>query len=265
MKDDTRLWPLHEESSLLRFQPVFTSQGHVHEYAVQGRNRPSQRGELKPFGLGAGLAASVAFFKKFKPPIPLSFEHPLDVNGGGCPAERLCAELGIGLVDNTLWVNKQTCYDGIAPLMIPAARMTFTLPLSAKLSNCTDSLARYPEFQSRLRVRLMPCSSNGKALEHGVLHTEGLHLNVPPGLFENRFLQGHFFTLMARARNAGLQVVASGVDDIRDFAWMRMHSDLLFRGTVLSVPLSPDCLNVWLQADSDAWRSFTASTTRFTE
>lgn len=264
MKDDTRLWTLHEESALLRFQPVFTAQGHVHEYAVKGRNRPTPWGGLKPFGLWAGLAASVAFFKKFKTPIPLSFEHALDVNAGGCLAERLCAELGIGLVDNTLWVNKQTCYDGIAPLMIPAARLTFILPLSPKLSKCTDSLARYPEFQSRLRVRLLPCSTNGKASEHGLLQTEGLHLNVPLGLFENRFLQGRFFTLMERARSAGLQVVASRVEDIRDFAWMRLHSDLLFRGTVLSVPLSPDCLHVWLQADSEAWRSFAASTTRFT-
>ena len=35
MHDESRAWALYEDSVLLRFQPVFTAQGQVHEYAVQ--------------------------------------------------------------------------------------------------------------------------------------------------------------------------------------------------------------------------------------
>ncbi len=263
MRDDARYWSSAGKPVLLRFQPVFTAQGHVHEYAVLGRCRPSPWSSLAPPGLGAGLQAGVAFFQRFNAPIELSFEHPLDVSATTDLAERLCTELGIGLEGERIWINKQLQHEDIAPLMVAARRVTFTLPLSDRLSDRADVLARYPEFQARLRARLTPEFKNGKALEYGALHAVGLHVQIPLGLSENRSLQGRFFTLMERAWNARLQVVASGVDDIRDFAWMRLHSDLLFRGHALSAPLSADCLDAWLQADSGAWRSFNACTTRF--
>lgn len=263
MRDDARFWSCSGESVLLRFQPVFTAQGQVHEYAVLGRSRPSPWSGLAPTGLGAGLLAGVAFFKKFNAPIELSFEHALDVSTPGDLAERLCAELGIALEGDRIWVNKTLQADDSAPLMVAAKRVMFTLPLTDRLSDRADVLARYPEFQTRLRARLMPSIRHGKAVEHGTLCADGVHVQIPLGLSENRSLQGRFFTLMERAWNARLQVVASGVDDIRDFAWMRLHSDLLFRGTALSAPLSAECLDAWLQVDCGAWRSFNACTTRF--
>lgn len=262
MKDDTRLWPVHEQSVLLRFQPVFTAQGQVHEYAVLGRSRPSLWGGLTSSGPGAGLQAGVAFFNKFDTPIELSFEHPLDVTASGCLGERLCAELGIGLIDHAIWVNKLVCHDDIAPLTIPASNVTFTVPLSSRLSKRADLLARYPDFHPRLRARLAP-RAQGAASAHGLLRVDGLQVEIPPGLFESRSMQGRFFTLMERAWSAGLQVVASGVDDIRDFAWMRVHGQLLYRGAAMAGPLSPECLDTWLQADSSQWRSFNACTTSF--
>ncbi|MBB1594557.1 hypothetical protein [Achromobacter sp. UMC46] len=263
MKDDARSWPLQDASVLLRFQPVFTAQGQLHEYAVLGRSRASLWNGLRSSGGGAGLQAGVAFFKRFNAPIELSFEHALDVNAAGCLAERLCVELGIGLVNEAIWVNKQACHDGIAPLTVAASRITFTLPLSGRLSKRADVLTRYPDFLPRLRVRLVPSLINGVASEYGLLRAEGLQVQIPLGLSEDRPLQGRFFTLMERAWSANLQVVASGVDDIRDFAWMRLHSNLLFRGAAMSAPLSPECLDTWLQADSGAWRSFLACTTRY--
>lgn len=263
MKDDARSWALAEESITLRFQPVFTAQGQVHEYAVIGRSRPSPWSGLNPVGQGAGLLAGVAFFKHFKTPIELSYEHALDVRGTGDLAERLCGELGIGLLDSSVWVNKHARYDDAPPLLIPAKRITFTLPLTDRLSDHAEVLARYSEFQARLRARLLPSASRSKSTGHGTLRADGLHVQVPLGLSENRALQGRFFTLMERAWSANLHVVAGGVEDIRDFAWMRLHSDLLFRGAALSAPLSSECLGIWLQADSNAWRSFNASTTRF--
>ncbi|CAB3824738.1 MULTISPECIES: hypothetical protein [Achromobacter] len=263
MKDDARSWTLSEDSVVLRFQPVFTAQGQVHEYAVMGRCRPSPWSSLNPVGLGASLIAGVSFFKKFKTPIELSFEHALDVRGHGDLAERLCTELGIGVLENAVWVNKQARYDDAAPLLMPTKRITFTLPLTDRLSDHADVLSRYPEFQARLRARLVPGTQRGKTSAHGSLRADGLHVQVPLGLSENRTLQGRFFTLMERAWCANLQVVAGGVEDIRDFAWMRLHSDLLFRGAALSAPLSAECLGIWLEADSNAWRSFSASTTRF--
>ncbi len=263
MKDDARSWPSQEASVLLRFQPVFTAQGQVHEYAVLGRCRPSLWNGLRPSRDTAGLAAGVAFFKRFNASIDLSFEHALDVNTSGCLAERLCVELGIGLVNEKIWVNKQACHDDIAPLTVAASSVTFTLPLSGRLAKRADILARYPDFVPRLRARLEPGSAHGVASGYGILRAEGLQVQIPPGLSADRPLQGRFFTLMERAWSANLQVVASGVDDIRDFAWMRLHSDLLFRGAAMSAPLSADCLDAWLQADSSAWRSFRACTTRF--
>lgn len=265
MKDDARSWPPQEASVLLRFQPVFTAQGQVHEYAVLGRRRPSLWSGLLSSGDGAGLRAGVAFFKRFNAPIELSFEHALNVNAAGCLAERLCVELGIGLVNQAIWVNKQACHDDIAPLTVAASRVTFAVPISGRLSKRADVLARYPDFLPRLRVRLVPCVTNGVASPYGLLRAEGLQVKVPAGLSEDRPLQGRFFTLMERAWSANLQVVASGVDDIRDFAWMRLHSSLLFRGAAMSAPLSPECLDAWLQADSGAWRSFLACTTRFAD
>lgn len=263
MRDDARFWSESGESVLLRFQPVFTAQGQVHEYAVLGRCRPSPWSGLAPSGQGAGLQAGVAFFKKFNAPIDLSFEHALDVTAPGDLAECLCDELGIGLDGDRIWINKQLHDEDVPPLMVAAKRVMFTLPLTDRLSDRADVLARYPEFQTRLRARLMPAIMNGKASEHGALNAVGLQVQIPLGLSENRSLQGRFFTLMERAWNASLQVVAGGVDDIRDFAWMRLHSDLLFRGHALSAPLSAECLDAWLQADSGAWRSFNACTTRF--
>ncbi|MFY0478395.1 hypothetical protein [Achromobacter marplatensis] len=262
MKDDARSWPSQEASVHLRFQPIFTAHGQVHEYAVLGRCRPSLWSGLAPARDATGLQAGVAFFKRFNAPIELSFEHALDVNASGCLAERLCVELGIGVVNEAIWVNKHTCHDDTAPLMVAASRVTFTLPLSARLSRRADILARYPDFAPRLRARLVPSITDGVASEHGALRTEGLQVQIPSGLSANRPLQGRFFTLMERAWSANLQVVASDVDDIRDFAWMRLHSDLLFRGAALSAPLGADCLDIWLQADSGAWRSFRAGTTR---
>ena len=65
MHDESRAWALYEDSVLLRFQPVFTAQGQVHEYAVQGRNRASPWQGLAPSGMGASLLAGVAFFNKY--------------------------------------------------------------------------------------------------------------------------------------------------------------------------------------------------------
>ena len=48
MHDESRAWALYEDSVLLRFQPVFTAQGQVHEYAVQGRSRASPWQGLAP-------------------------------------------------------------------------------------------------------------------------------------------------------------------------------------------------------------------------
>lgn len=263
VRNDARFWSASGTPVSLRFQPVFTAQGQVHEYAVLGHCRASPWSSLAPAGMNAGLLEGAAFFQRFNAPIELSCEHPLDVTAPTDLAERLCVDLGIGLEGDRLWINKRMRYDDITPLMVEAERVTFTVPLTDRLSERADILARYPEFQARLRARLSPGAKNGRALRHGLLHAVGLHVHIPLGLAENRSLQGRFFTLMERAWHASLQVVASGVDDICDFAWMRLHSDLLFRGRALSAPLSADCLDTWLQADSGAWRTFNACTTRF--
>ena len=65
--------------------------------------------------------------------------------------------------------------------------------------------------------------------------------------------------------SANLQLAVHRLDAMRDFAWLRRHGDLLFQGSALSSALSPECLDAWLRADGNAWRSFSAATTRWSQ
>ena len=120
MHDESRAWALYEDSVLLRFQPVFTAQGQVHEYAVQGRNRASLAGP-GAVGMGASLLAGVAFFNKYELPIDLSVEHAMDMDAEGDLAMRLCGDLGIALTGDALWVNRLVDHDQDGPLSVPPA------------------------------------------------------------------------------------------------------------------------------------------------
>lgn len=262
MRDDARAWTQYEESVLLRFQPVFTPQGQVHEYAIMGRSRASPWQDVTPPGPGASLLAGVAFFDKFELPIDLSVEHAMDVDAGGDLAERLCADLGIALTGDALWVNKLAGVEE-GPLAISARRVVFVLPMSILLCQQAELFLCYPEFKAQLRAHLIPASVGGVPSIHGMLRIVGVRVEIPEGLSENRTLQWRFFSLMERAWNANLHLAVHGVDEMRDFVWMRMHRELLIQGKALSAPLSPECLDAWLRADGSSWRSFNAATTRW--
>lgn len=61
MRDAARRWPPREESLFLRFQPVFTAQGQVHEYAVADSITPLRSGSPGLMAQRARLRAAVAF------------------------------------------------------------------------------------------------------------------------------------------------------------------------------------------------------------
>ena len=264
MHDESRAWALYEDSVLLRFQPVFTAQGQVHEYAVQGRSRASPWQGLAPSGMGASLLAGVAFFNKYELPIDLSVEHAMDMDAEGDPAMRLCGDLGIALTGDALWVNRLVDHDQDGPLSVPARRVTFLLPMNIRLCRQAELFLCYPEFNAKLRARLLPTAIGGVPSTHGVLRALGVRVDIPDGFSENQALQWRFFSLMERAWRQSAAGRASPGRDAR-LRWLRRHGDLLFQGSALSSALSPECLDAWLRADGNAWRSFSAATTRWSQ
>ncbi len=249
MRDDARHWPPREEALFLRFQPVFTAQGQVHEYAVADSLTPWPGEALHLSRQRARLRAAMVFAEKFAgtfgTPLDLSFTHSLRAPEDADLAERLCRDLDLGPPQ-------------------AGARLTYCVPLSERLLARAHVLQRYPDFQVTLRVRRLPAFRGGEPAAHGVLRAVGVTLQIPRGLASARTLQSRFFALIECAAAANLRVVADGIDDIQDFAWMRLHRELLFRGQALSAPLSAQCLDTWLEADGHTWRSFSACTKRWT-
>ena len=189
MHDESRAWALYEDSVLLRFQPVFTAQGQVHEYAVQGRNRASLAGPGAV--VGASLLAGVAFFNKYELPIDLSVEHAMDMDAEGDLAMRLCGDLGIALTGDALWVNRLVDHDQDGPLSVPARRVTFLLPMNIRLCRQAELFLCYPEFNAKLRAPL-PTAIGGVPSTHGVLRALGVRVDIPDGFSENQALQWRF-------------------------------------------------------------------------
>lgn len=255
MHDAVQPWPPREQSLFLRFQPVFTAQGQVHEYAVAGSLLPSGGGSAGLALQRSRLRAAVAFAGQFATPIDISFEHALAAPDGVALAQRLCADLDIGVTHDLLCFGAP---DALASPRLSGQRLVFDLPLLRHLSPHAEALAVYAEFQTGLRARLQPARRDGEALASGCLGVEGLTVRVPPGLGGNRAQQGRLLSLLGYAADARLTVVADCIEDIHDFVWLRTQGSLLFRGTALSAPLSAQCLEVWLSADGQAWRSFNA-------
>lgn len=259
MRDTVHGWPPREESLFLRFQPVFTAQGQVHEYAVADSITPLRSGGPGVLAQRARLRAAAAFAAGLPAPLDLSFEHALAAPDGTDLARRLCADLDIGLSRDHLCIGAAA---GNPPLQLETRRLTFGVPLFRRLLPQAHLLAGYSDFRIGLRVWLLPASCGGKPVASGVMRVTGLTLRIPRGLGANRPLQRRFDTLMECAAAAKLQVVIDDVEDMHDFVWLRPRPGLLFRGTVLSAPISAQCLDVWLQADGDTWRSFNACTAR---
>lgn len=259
MSDAVSPWPPREESLFLRFQPVFTAQGRVHEYAVAGSLMPARGGGPGLQCQRARLRATAAFAAQFTTPIDFSFEHALTAPDDTDLARRLCADLDIGLIRDRLCFGAP---DALTAPRLSGQRLVFDLPLFGRLSPHANALAGYPEFRATLRARLLPASCGGKLVPGGSLRVEGLTVRIPRGLGSDRALQRSFSSLMACAASARLTPVIDAIEDMHDFVWLRRLDGLLFRGTALSAPLSAQCLEVWLRADADAWRSFKACTAR---
>lgn len=248
MCESFHAWPARDGAPSLRFQPVFTGQGQVHEYAVVDRPTPSTGGLSDIGAQRARLRAATAFATRSGAALDLSFAHALTVPHDADPAQRLCADLDIGLAHDELCIGLPASHER---LQWPARRLTFHIPLLPRLVPRGHLLACHAEFAPGLRAQLLGASS-------GTLRGSGLTLRIPPGLGADRALQRRFRALVEYAADAGFDVFADDIRDIYDFAWLRRLPGLLFRGPALSAPLSASCLGSWLRADGGAWRSFHA-------
>lgn len=252
MGEPVHAWTTRDGAPSLRFQPVFTGQGLVHEYAVVDRVTPAAGGCADPGAQRARLRAAMAFAARSGVALDLSFAHALTVPHDADPAQRLCADLDIGLAHDQLCIGLPASRER---LQWPARRLTFHLPFLLRLVPQGHLLARHAEFAPGLRAQLLGASS-------GTLRGSGLTLRIPPGLGADRALQRRFRALAESAADAGLDVFADDIQDIYDFVWLRRLPGLLFRGPALSAPLSASCLGTWLRADGGAWRSFHACVPR---
>ncbi|MFP3742708.1 hypothetical protein SB816_06590 [Achromobacter sp. SIMBA_011] len=255
MRDPVSAWPARKETLFLRFQPVFTAQGRVHEYAVADGFTPWSGGADNLAPQRARLRAAAAFAEQSGALIDLSFEHALAGPGDADLAQRLCTDLDMGLTRDQLCLGARA---GGKRAHLATRRLTFLLPLFQRLLPQASVLASYAEFQPGLRAQLLPATCGGEPVACGALRVCGLTLKIPRGLGADRSLQQRFCAVMACIEDAKLQVLADDIEDIHDFVWLRAHPGLLFRGAMLSAPLSAQCLAVWLQADGGAWRSFNA-------
>lgn len=246
MCESVHAWPARDDAPSLRFQPVFTGQGQVHEYAVVDRPTPSAGGLSDIGAQRARLRAAVAFAARSGVALDLSFEHALAASHDADLAQRLCTDLDIGLVQDQLRIGPPASRER---LQWPARCLTFRLPLLLRLVPQAHLLTYYAEFAPGLRAQLLGASG-------GALRGSGLTLKIPRGLGADRALQRRLCALAGRAADAGLEVFADDIQDINDFVWLRRLPGLLFRGPALSAPLSGPCLGSWLRADGGAWRSF---------
>lgn len=112
MCESVHAWPARDDAPSLRFQPVFTGQGQVHEYAVVDRPTPSAGGLSDIGAQRARLRAAVAFAARSGVALDLSFEHALAASHDADLAQRLCTDLDIGLVQDQLRIGSPPAASG---------------------------------------------------------------------------------------------------------------------------------------------------------
>ncbi|KAJ8136314.1 hypothetical protein OY671_010473, partial [Metschnikowia pulcherrima] len=138
-------------SSFSRFQPVFTAQGRVHEYAVADSFMPWRAVDSAP--QRARLRAAAAFASRPDAPIDSSFDHASTAPGDADRPQRSGPDLASGSS------REQLCFGAAARrdrTHSAARRLTFQLPLISRSMPQAQAVASYAEFRPGSRAQSSP-------------------------------------------------------------------------------------------------------------
>ncbi len=248
--------PANPASTEAGYQPVFSADGRVCEYALPDLypgHAPQQDG-IHP--ATHELYDALHLFGQGNQGIPLSFSYAPNAAGVSWSAHSLCAELNLSLDRNRLHLQPGGTDGGATGLSYPAALVTLNIPMTWDLLPDAELFRNRHDFSTGLRVRIGPTLVEGRPAPHGVLRVAGLHMKIPERFSEHPMLHGKFFSLLQRAQAFKLPVLVMDVNDATDFHWMRSFPNLMFQGNLLSTRIGADSLGLLLAMGGDKWRDF---------
>lgn len=250
------LRPASQPSTQVGYQPVFSADGRVCEYALplMTQDPTAQQGSGHP--AGQGLRDALHLFRQGNQGIPLSFSYARNMIDTPWSALSLCTELNLSLDQTRLRLRSDQANGSATDPTYPASLVTLNIPMAWDLLPDAELFRNRHDFDSGLRVRISPTLVEGHPAPHGVLRVVGLHLRIPQGLSEHPMLHGKFFSLLQRAQAFRLPVLVMDVNDATDFHWMRSFPNLIFQGDLLSTRIGADSLDLLLAMGGDRWRDF---------
>lgn len=248
--------PASQPSAQISYQPVFSADGRVCEYALP--DMPQDHVPLQDGGrpAGHGLRDALHLFQQGNQGIPLSFSYARDARDTPWSAHSICADLNLSLDQSRLRLQPSPADDGMPGPVYPASLVTFNIPMTWDLLPDAELFRNRHDFNSGLRVRIGPTLVEGRPAPHGALRVVGLHTRIPRGLSQQPMLHGRFFSLLQRAQAFKLPVLVMEVNDATDFHWMRSLPNLIFQGDLLSTRIGADSLDLLLAMGGDRWRDF---------
>ncbi|QKH34744.1 hypothetical protein FOC84_07190 [Achromobacter pestifer] len=248
--------PADPASAEVGYQPVFSADGRVCEYALPDLYPGHASRQDGGHPATQELHDALHLFGQGNQGIPLSFSYARDAASVPWSAHSLCAELNLSLERNRLHLLPGKSDDGATGPSYPASLVTLNIPMTWDLLPDAELFKNRHDFGTGLRVRIGPTLVEGRPVPHGVLRVAGLHMKIPERFSEHPMLHGKFFSLLQRAQAFKLPVLVMGIDDATDFHWMRSFPNLMFQGDLLSTRIGADSLSLLLAMGGDRWRDF---------
>jgi len=248
--------PAFRSSADAGYQPVFSADGRVCEYALPDLPPDQVSQQIDGHPAAHELHDALHLFRQGNQGIPLSLTYAHGSDGFPWSAHSLCAELNLSLEQNRLRLQSGQVEDDASGPSYPASLVTLNIPMTWDLLADAELHKNRHDFNAGLRVRISPTLVNGRPVPHGVLRVVGLHLKIPERLSAHPMLHGKFFSLLQRAQAFKLPVLVMDINDATDFHWMRSFPNLTFQGDLLSTRLGADSLELLLTMGGDRWRDF---------
>ncbi|MBD9431821.1 hypothetical protein IB257_17930 [Achromobacter sp. ACM03] len=248
--------PALQPSALVGYQPVFSADGRVCEYALPELPPAEATRHLIDDSAAHRLHDAVYLFRQGYLGIPLSFRYARDAPHVEWSARGVCAELNLSLDRSLLRLGMPTAEDHEVDPSYPAPLFTLNIPMVWDLLPNADLHKNRRDFNVGLRVRLGPTLVEGRPHPHGVLRVVGLHLKIPERLSEQPMLNRKFLSLLQSAQALKLPVLATDINHAIDFHWLRSLPNLMFQGDLLSPRIGADSLDLLLTMGGDRWRDF---------
>lgn len=248
--------PARQPSALVGYQPVFSADGRVCEYALPDLPAAEATRHFIDDPAAHRLHDTLHLFRQGHQGIPLSFSYALDAPRIEWSARNVCTELDLSLERSRLHLGAAPA-DGVAAgPSYPASLFTLNIPMTWDLLPDAELHKNRHDFNAGLRVRINPTLVEGRPNTHGVLRVVGLHLKIPERISEQPMLNGKFFSLLQRAQAFKLPVLVSDINQAIDFHWLRSFPNLMFQGDLLSPRIGADSLDLLLTMGGDRWRDF---------